>query len=249
MDCPSCDRVFSSESGCRQHHTKVHGDPLPNRICSGCGADFYDPKSRLDFCDDCDPNAASNNGNWKAAIETGTCIDCGEEFEYYPSNKDGVYCSSCIESCDGLLPDNPMEPEERVSTSCPACGTEQLVLESVLDRRKRGVFCDLDCYGQWLSETIVGPNHHMWADSEPDYGNGWWTIRRAARERDDNRCQHCGITKAEIGRNLDVHHIEPVRSFEDPGAAHRLDNVITLCRSCHRKAEAGTIEVPSLENG
>ncbi|WP_458188795.1 hypothetical protein [Haladaptatus sp. NG-WS-4] len=49
-----------------------------------------------------------------------------------------------------------------------------------------------------------------------------------------------------LGRNPDVHHIVPVRWFiksDDHTLtdAHFLDNVISLCSSCHRKAEYGTI--------
>lgn len=91
MDCPSCERTLSTEAGLRQHHAKVHDRSLPNRTCSGCGATFYDPKSRLEYCDDCDPNAGSNNGNWDGGLETDTCAECGSDFEYYPSDKDGVY--------------------------------------------------------------------------------------------------------------------------------------------------------------
>jgi len=50
-----------------------------------------------------------------------------------------------------------------------------------------------------------------------------------------------------MGRNPDVHHITPVKWFitsdghtrED---AHDPENVISLCISCHRKAEFDKIE-------
>lgn len=137
-----------------------------------------------------------------------------------------------------------MERIDRVETSCPACGERLEVLQSRLDRRKRGVFCDLECYGNWLSENVIGPNHHQWTGSSADYGGRWFAIRRAARVRDEYECQVCGTSKAELGRNPDVHHIVPIRDFDDSREAHRLDNVISLCRSCHRKVEAGLIEVP-----
>lgn len=244
MECPTCGRELSTERGVRQHHTQVHDEPLPNRTCSDCGTEFYDPKSRLEYCDDCDPNAGSNNGNWDAAKQTASCVECGSTFEYYPSDKDGVYCPSCIEESDGLLPENPAERMQRVSTDCPACGTEQRVLPSLLGRRKRGVFCDLQCYGEWLSENIVGEDHHCWKDSESPYAHGWSSVRRAARVRDDFQCRVCGKPKSEMGRNPDVHHVTPIREFENPSNAHRMDNVISLCRSCHRKAENGDISLP-----
>ncbi|MFU8870248.1 HNH endonuclease, partial [Natronococcus sp.] len=48
-----------------------------------------------------------------------------------------------------------------------------------------------------------------------------------------------------LDRNPDVHHVRPVRSFENAEDAHTLDNVVTLCRSCHRRVEAGSISAPS----
>jgi 5-methylcytosine-specific restriction endonuclease McrA len=246
MECPTCGAGSFTEAGVRQHHTKVHDEPLPYRTRSDCGTRFYDPKARLEYCGDCNPNAGSNNGNWSDATETTKCRECGDKFEFYPSEKDGIYCSSCVDAADGLLPDNPMEPIERVETSCLACGKQIRVLQSRLDRRKRGVFCDLQCYGDWLSENIVGPDHHQWTGSSPEYGQGWYAIRRAARLRDEYECQICGTSKDEMGCNPDVHHITPLREFDDPREAHRLDNVISLCRSCHRKAKAGAIEVPEI---
>jgi DEAD/DEAH box helicase domain-containing protein len=45
----------------------------------------------------------------------------------------------------------------------------------------------------------------------------------------------CGAL--EIGRGHHVHHITPFRSFRDPDQANRLENLVTLCPNCHRKAE------------
>lgn len=248
MECPTCGKTLQTRSGIRKHHTKVHSEPLPNRTCSGCGVEFYDPKSRLEFCDDCNPNAGEHNGNWQGATETSTCVECGDEFEYYPSNKDGMYCSACVEAAEGLLPENYAQENlgvERVTTSCPACGETQQVLPSILDSHERGIFCDLDCYGDWLSEHVVGENHHLWVDNESFYTHGWSKVQRAALARDDYKCQNCGLSKAQIGRNPDVHHITPVREFEHPRDAHELENVICLCPSCHSKAESGEVAVPS----
>ncbi|WP_425499311.1 HNH endonuclease [Natronosalvus caseinilyticus] len=227
----------------RQHHTKVHGEPLPNRTCEGCGLEFYDPKSRRNYCNDCNPNGGSNNGNWKDAKEEASCVRCGETFEYYPSNKEGVYCPSCVADADGLLPDNPSTPGERVSTTCAFCESELEVYPSRVKANERGVFCGRTCYGNWLSETVVGENHHQWEGGPIPYGRTWWKIRRRALERDDYRCQACGRDNEAIGRNPDVHHVIPVRTFDDPEDAYTLDNVVSLCRRCHRLAEEGSIAV------
>ncbi|MFB6312279.1 MAG: HNH endonuclease [Salinirussus sp.] len=67
----------------------------------------------------------------------------------------------------------------------------------------------------------------------------------ATLERDDFTCVICGATKDEIGRNPDVHHIVPVRRFIEAEAADKTDahvprNLVTLCVTCHRRADFGT---------
>lgn len=78
-----------------------------------------------------------------------------------------------------------------------------------------------------------------------DYGPIWATQRQKALERDGHRCQICQAT-GRPGAPLHVHHIRPFREFDYiPGLnrhdkdANQLDNLATLCPSCHRRAEAG----------
>jgi DEAD/DEAH box helicase domain-containing protein len=85
---------------------------------------------------------------------------------------------------------------------------------------------------------LVGPNN---------YGPNWEIQRNAARARDVFRCVQCGKSEtSEGGRQHDVHHILPFRSFgyipglnENYRLANDLDNLQTLCRACHARAEAG----------
>lgn len=242
MDCPTCEKSLRTERGVRQHHTNVNGDPLPNRTCTGCDAEFYDPKARREFCDDCNPNAGEHNGNYRDATETAECRQCGDAFDYYPSDKDGVYCPSCVAAADGLLPENPAK-RDRVDAECQWCGEVLSLVPSRLDGLSRGPFCDVECYGEWLSANVVGDSHHQWEGGVLAYGDGWWAVRRDTRERDGHSCQICGADADELGREPDVHHIVRVREFDDPGDAHRLDNVVTLCRSCHRRVEDGSLEL------
>ena len=93
--------------------------------------------------------------------------------------------------------------------------------------------------GYWLSlsdetiETLRASG--AWTNDPNDYGPDWNRIRLAVRTRDGFRCQVCGA--AESGREHDVHHKIPFKAFTSTAEANRLDNLITLCSSCHRKAE------------
>ncbi len=76
-----------------------------------------------------------------------------------------------------------------------------------------------------------------------DYGPDWPAQRDAARARDRHRCRRCGAPERD-GHHHDVHHMTPFRAFGYvPGRndlyklANRLENLITLCPSCHRQAE------------
>jgi hypothetical protein len=233
----------------RQHHTKVHDDPLPNRTCKGCGTEFYDEKARLEFCDDCNPEASEHNGNWKDAKESANCRICSAEFEYYPSNKDGVYCPPCVEASEEFLgtPSYEVWDVQRVERSCNQCGDEFVVLKSKAERGY-GKFCDRDCLSEWLSDNWQGEDHPQWVEGKTRYAGRWWTVRRGARARDDDQCRVCGKSKEEIGREPDVHHVEPIRTFDDSQEAHRMDNVICLCRSCHRRGRRGTSSCRTLHS-
>jgi DEAD/DEAH box helicase domain-containing protein len=83
--------------------------------------------------------------------------------------------------------------------------------------------------------VLIAPN---------DYGPDWPEVRAAARERDGYHCRQCGAPERE-GRAHDVHHLRPFREFgyvpgenRNDRQANALDNLITLCSTCHHRAEA-----------
>lgn len=230
-DYPTCPRELRTEQGMRQHHAKVHGESLPNRTCEGCGMEFYDQKARLSYCDECNPNGGEHNGNYRDAEETAECRLCGTEFEYYPSDKDGVFCPSCVEEAEEFLgaPSWEVRGIERIEFDCEQCDTTFDLPPSDV-ACGRGRFCSHECKSRWMSENWQGEDHHTWKGGTDRswYTGRWSSIRQEARERDNHACRLCNKSKEEIGREPDVHHIEPVRSFDDPQNAHRLDNVVCL---------------------
>lgn len=94
----------------------------------------------------------------------------------------------------------------------------------------------------WQEGILARPN---------EYGPNWRQQRRKALERDGYRCCTCGANGSsapgeEKGVTLHVHHIRPFRDYNYvPGEnknffqANQLDNLVALCPSCHRRAEAG----------
>jgi DEAD/DEAH box helicase domain-containing protein len=76
----------------------------------------------------------------------------------------------------------------------------------------------------------------LWRNDANDYGKNWDKIRMAVRQRDQYRCQVCGLP--ESGKAHHVHHKAPLRSFLSLEEANRFENLITLCPNCHQLAEA-----------
>jgi DEAD/DEAH box helicase domain-containing protein len=86
----------------------------------------------------------------------------------------------------------------------------------------------------WDAGILLRPN---------DYGPNWQQQRQKVLQRDEYRCRTCGASGS---INLHVHHIRPFREFgyipgenENYRTANKIDNLVTLCPSCHRRAEAG----------
>lgn len=110
---------------------------------------------------------------------------------------------------------------------------------------------DLQTTGYWISiseGTITTLSEAgLWTNAPNDYGPAWPQIRERVRARDGYQCQMCGrpeLTLSGAGnRQHDVHHKTPFRMFRDQSGhilrerANQLDNLITLCPECHKKAE------------
>ena len=173
--------------------------------------------------------------------------------------KKGLYCSTCVETENWRnTPDLSGEHNGKwnggkLKLECETCGVPVHRYPSNVG--EHGFFCGTECRSAWLSEHYTGENHPHWRGGSSGtnaYGPGWAKMRRRALERDAYTCQHCGTTKEELGRNPDVHHIIPVRAFVEMPVmmvedAHYLENLVSLCIPCHRKAEFGKISQEELE--
>jgi DEAD/DEAH box helicase domain-containing protein len=118
---------------------------------------------------------------------------------------------------------------------------------------------DLQTTGYWIAiaaETVQKlAENGLWTNAPNDYGPEWPKIRERVRNRDGFRCQVCGLPEG--ARQHEVHHKVPFRQMlrfgsgdpnqtvvragsPDPNLlarANQLENLITLCPECHKKAE------------
>ena len=84
-----------------------------------------------------------------------------------------------------------------------------------------------------LSES--GEKHYNWqgGKSFEPYSLGWnKTFKEQIRFRDGYKCQVCGCSEVENGEKLSVHH----KDYDKKNIV--IDNLISLCRSCHIKTNS-----------
>lgn len=250
--CPTCGKEFETLRGMRVHHARAHDEVLPNRTCADCGTEFHDPDSARVYCDDCMPSRERSKDRWTYGNTEGTCIECGATFLYYPSEKPGRYCPDCVDD-DPVSCTPPSEDwgEGTTKVSCEYCDSVLTVYKSRAENREV-IFCDRECYSTWLAndrranrvwERDDNPNWAGGVIADEHYGEGWPSARNAALARDGFRCRRCGRSREEFGRNPDIHHIEPVRTFDDHSDAHDLENLVSLCRACHLSVERGGVNL------
>lgn len=102
---------------------------------------------------------------------------------------------------------------------------------------------NLHTTGFWLG---ISPNfvetlrsEKLWGADPNIYGPDWNQLRQKILLRDNYTCRSCGKT-FEVS-DLHVHHLQPFRTFADPAMANQASNLVTLCASCHHKAEINVI--------
>ena len=97
----------------------------------------------------------------------------------------------------------------------------------------------LDTTGYWftLEPPVVESLRTLdsWSGDANQYGPDWQKIRKAVLQRDGHKCALCGAPGQEA--NLHIHHKTPFRTFTNPIEANQPWNLVTLCPTCHRRAE------------
>ncbi len=118
--------------------------------------------------------------------------------------------------------------------TCTNCGKSYDDQHGWRTNKTDTYFCSLDCCNSYR----VGDKNPAWRGGyKTYYGKDWRPLQRATRKRDQYTCQRCGQHQKDIGQQLDVHHIIPISSFIIPNDANTLENVISLCHSCHMFVE------------
>lgn len=146
--------------------------------------------------------------------------------------------SAGLELYDRSGCNNPSWEDAKTTTECDWCGEGIEHYQSV-ERR----FCSYDCKSKNTSESRTGRDNPSWKEGTTNlpYGKKFKQNRRKVLEN-DNGCVVCGDSSDDVGsKNIHVHHIKPRRKFLLDGEilpeANKINNLVTLCSTHHRKYE------------
>jgi len=227
LDCEQCGSEFTGYHNAKYCSDKCRVEAVSVASeCEWCGSTYTNRKDRESrYCSDqCHDEARRR----RVVL---SCSYCGEEFEVISSKSHRKYCSIQCRS---------RAFKKEVICTCEQCGSEYKVRPF---RAKDSQYCSQKC--QFLSvvkPNTKGPDHPLWKDGEkPYYGPNWEGARKLVRNRDCFRCRKCGMHEDHCDTELHVHHIVPIREFDEPEEANTPSNLVTVCPSCHGEVE-GDVE-------
>lgn len=233
-------------------------------ICEGCDKEFErsrPSKNKRNFCTrSCwyswrSANKSVHSSSSKQSVQ---CTQCDTPILRHPYRAKRSKNHFCNAQCynkwkvsNYVGENSPRWQGGDIQVQCSFC---EKTIERAANtiKRNKNSFCSRECVSAWRSLNITGDAHPLWKGGWIHYrGPNWNQQREKARKRDGYKCQKCNITQKKLGKELDVHHIVPFREFgyipnenENYRQANRLINLITLCPTCHTKAEFGKIAIP-----
>lgn len=135
-----------------------------------------------------------------------------------------------------------------IELQCKFCGND-FVVEKTNKNRK---YCSRECFLRMHSKVMKGKNNPSWVNGSSyrkrSYrGEDWDKQKIKCYKRDNYTCQLCHtkcIGKKDFDGNngkqiIQCHHIN---GYIDE-RSNELDNLITLCASCHKKVHEGVLKI------
>lgn len=198
------------------------------KVCEICGKTFVSHRENT--------RKPSRFCSWECRIKSKDkiikCLQCGVEFRV-SNSKDRKFCS---QTCSNRYNQKP-NPDKKSVFICQWCGKEFIEWTY-----RNPSVCSNQCRSEYGASIRA---KQLYKGGEITFrGIGWKQQAKLARKRDNYTCQACGRHSWVDKFFIQVHHIKPFREFgEDYESANSLDNLISLCPSCHPKVEAGTVKL------
>lgn len=186
----------------------------PHIACPICGK-LFKPDYKQQYCSvDCYHKSKKVNSPKVHIYDK--CLLCQKH--YITTGPNQLYCShKCY----------TIGRQKTMSKPCGYCGKIIVDIPKIIKKKK---YCSYACNNK-------ARLHAKTQNYKIKYrGRNWKEQSEKARIRDNFTCQICGIYQ--IVPTLTVHHVKPYRKFDgDYKSANELNNLITLCRSCHSRIE------------
>jgi 5-methylcytosine-specific restriction endonuclease McrA len=194
-----------------------------------------DGMTQAEIADECDVHVKTIR-TWMKKLGVETRDPVGKDHPMYGRERDEETKAKISDSLEGreISTENQRKLLEANTGRSPSVETRRKISEALSGRelseetRRR------------MSESTAGKANPNWRGGFSDsYGAGWSVVRDTVRSRDEV-CQECGADGST--RQLHVHHIVPVRLFDDSPEfeiedAHRQGNLVLLCDKCHVRAD------------
>ena len=175
------------------------------------------------------------------------CVHCGSRVKAgYIKQAKNHFCST---ECRSAF----YQPKHKPCINCGRVFTAIKFRFGKWASTNSGKTCSAKCHNEWIrnnperkrkiSDAFTGAKHPNWQGGKSAInlrvhrGSGWERLAEKARDRDGRVCMLCGKTEADNGRKMDVHHIVTYHDINNAKKANRLSNLISLCKSCHKKEE------------
>lgn len=217
---------------------------LVEKTCAVCKKVFRVTQSvapKVVCCsDECSAKSRSNHPD--SVWVTLECVQCGKSYtkrHYRVREGQKHFCSY---ACHWEWQHRQFD-KHHIKLNCQMCGKEFLRSRYFVEVRTNSRFCSRKCLYRYNSLNRRREKNVNWkGGGKNDYGPDWTWQRKQARKRDKNKCILCGAEPHKW--KLDVHHIAPFRTFgyipgenDNHVLANKLENLVTLCKRCHRKVE------------
>lgn len=178
--------------------------------------------------------------SWKGGDVKKKCILCGKNVLIKRSQDRLGFGKFCSRKCFGIWRTKNFSGKNhplwnKIEKHCEVCGDSRYVVPAIIKLNQR-FFCSRKCLGIWNSINRSGENCSRWKGgvTHPHHlirtSNKYYKWRVQVFTRDHFTCQKCGDGR---GGNLNAHHIKGFA--EHPNLQLKINNGITLCKSCHKK--------------